>query len=175
MTNFQVYTTQKMKIIFTSVLVLISVISGVSQEKAINYKELQKMLPSSIMGYSPSGDPDGSSFEMNGMSYSTAVQDYESGDSELTISLFDYQGAAAMYSSTTMAWGMGMSFEDDEQSAKGVDINGSKGWHVYQKEDHTSELMVGHKDRYLITIVVTEADQEKAIEIFKKLDLSKLP
>ncbi len=164
-----------MKVIISTALILISVISGLAQEKAINYKELQKMLPASIMGYSPVGDPDGSSFEMNGMSYSTAVQDYENGDSELTISVHDYQGAAAMYSSTTMAWGMGMSFEDDEQSANGVDINGSKGWHVYQKEDHVSELMVGHKDRYLITIVVSESDKEKAVEIFKKLDLSKLP
>ena len=164
-----------MKVLISTTLILISVISGLAQEKAINYKELQKMLPTSIMGYTLVDDPNGSSFEMNGMSYSTAVQDYESGDSELTISLIDYQGAAAMYSSTTMAWGMGMSFENDEQSAKGVDINGSKGWHVYQKEDHTSELMVGHKERYLITIVVTESDKEKAVEVFKKLDLSKLP
>ena len=164
-----------MKIILTSALVLISVISGVSQEKAVNYKELQKMLPSSISGYSPAGDPDGSSFEMNGMSYSTAVQDYENGESELTISIHDYQGAEAMYSTATMAWSMGMSFEDDEQSAKGVNIDGAQGWHVYQKEDRTSELMVGYKERYLITIVVTESDKEKAIEIFKKLDLSKLP
>lgn len=164
-----------MKVIFSTALLLISVISGLAQEKAINYKELQKVLPSSIMGYTPVGDPDGSTFEMNEMSYSTAAQDYESGDSELSISIHDYQGASAMYTSTTMAWGMGMSYEDDEQSAKGVDIDGAQGWHVYQKEDHSSELMIGYKERYLITIVVSEADKDKAIDIFKKLDLSKLP
>lgn len=146
-----------------------------AQDKAINYKELQKYLPSEIMGYSPSSEVDGNSFEMNGMSYSTAVQDYKKGNSELTISIMDYQGATNLYTAATMAWSMGMSFEDDEQKAGGIQIDDFTGWLVYQKDKKASELVLGYKDRYIITIVVSGVDEDYARSILQTSDLDDLP
>ncbi len=149
-------------------------VSAFSQDKAIHYTELQKYLPSELMGYSHSADPDGSSFEMNGMSYSTAIQKYGKGDSEMDITIIDYHGALTMYSAASMAWGAGMSFEDADQKAEGTEIDGHKGWQVYDKKDQTTQLMLGVKDRYLVTIEA-DGDPQFARLVFSKLDLSRLP
>jgi hypothetical protein len=165
-----------MKTLLTTLFIFIAGSLVFSQEKALNYKELQKFLPSEIMGYTASEDIDGSSFEMNGMSYSTAQQTYEKGDSYLNIMIMDYQGAAAMYSAAAMTWSSGMSFEDDDQKANSVSIDGYSGWLVYEKQDHVSELLVGVKDRYLIQVEVSEVnDGILAQDIIKKLKLSDLP
>ncbi len=146
-----------------------------AQDKAINYKELQKYLPSEIMGYSPSNDVDGNSFEMNGMSYSTAVQDYKKGNSKLTISIIDYHGATNLYTAATMAWSMGMSYEDDDKKAGGIEIDDFKGWHVYEKKEKASELVLAFKERYIITIVVTDVSEGFSKSILKASELDRLP
>ncbi len=161
--------------IFITLLLCSLVMSVAGQDKAINYKELQEILPDAPLGYNTAGDPDGASFEMEGMSYSTASQEYEKGESYLTITLVDYQGAAAMYSMAAMAWSSGMAFEDDEQIANSVELNGHKGWQSYEKSDKISNLIIGYKDRYLVTIQASDVDKDFAQLVFKQLDLNKLP
>lgn len=164
-----------MKSLVLTFLLLSFGMIGVAQEKALNYKELQKVLPSSINGYNLSGDIDGSSFEMNDMSYSVASASYEKGDSELNISIMDYQGAKTLYMSASMAWSAGMKYEDDEQEAHGVDYENAKGWLVNGKVDNTSELVLGYKERYIITISITETSNNTAESIYKSLNLKSLP
>ncbi len=163
-----------MKNLLLLTLFNLCIVTGFAQDKAIHYSELQKYLPSELMGYSHSSDPDGSSFEMNGMSYSTAIQKYGKGDSEMDITIIDYHGALTMYSAASMAWSTGMSFEDADQKAEGTEIDGFKGWQVYDKKDKTTQLMIGVKDRYLVTIE-TQGDPQFARSVFSKLSLGKLP
>jgi len=152
-------------------------LSNVSaQDKAINYKELQNLLPSSLNGYALDDDKDGANFDMNGMSYSMAAGRYIKGESNLTVTLMDYKGAAALYQASTMAWTSGMSYEDDNQKAQGVTFDGFSGWEVIEKNSNTAQLIVGYKERYLITVEITEvssADLNRAI--VKSLKLSSLP
>ncbi|ELR72975.1 hypothetical protein C900_00477 [Fulvivirga imtechensis AK7] len=147
-----------------------------SQNKALHYKELQKHLPTEIMGYASEGDPMGNMFDMNDMSYSSAVREYAKGDSYLTVAIIDYIGASNMYQASTMAWAGNMSYEDDEQKASSITVDGMPGWFSYNKIDKEAQLILGYKDRYLITVSLTDTDDEDIVKtIVQKLGLSKLP
>ena len=157
-------------------LLLVIQIGVFGQDKAIDYKELQKKLPDNINGYAVDGDPDGSSFEMNGMSYSTASKSYKKGDAELTIMIADYRGAASIYQASTIAWANGMSYEDDHQEAHGVSIEGSNGWFTLNKDENRAQLIVAYKNRYLVTIDASDTSDEGFVKaILQKLDLGSLP
>ena len=47
---------------------------------AMNYKDLQKYLPKSPKGFEPDGGPKGESVNMQGLSFSSAIQEYKKGD-----------------------------------------------------------------------------------------------
>lgn len=162
-----------------SLLYLILLMCGTAvyaQEKAIHYKELQKHLPESLAGFTAEGDADGNMFETNEMSYSSATREYSKGDSWLTITIMDYKGAASMYQGSTMAWSNGMSYEDEEQKAHGVSIDGMNGWFSYDKSGKESSLILGINERYLVTVNITENDDEGLAEkIASSLDLKNLP
>lgn len=87
----------------------------------------------------------------------------------------DYQGAQTLYMSASMAWSAGMKYEDDEQEAHGVEYENAKGWLVNGKVDNTSELVLGYKERYIITISITETSNNSAESIYKSLNLNSLP
>ncbi|MBL6449767.1 hypothetical protein JMN32_25880 [Fulvivirga sp. 29W222] len=147
-----------------------------AQNKAVHYKELQKHLPASLAGFSAESAPEGNMFEMNEMSYSSAMREYSKGNSWLTITIMDYKGAAEMYEGSTMAWNNSMSYEDDQQKAHSVSINGMNGWFSYDKHNQESTLILGINGRYLITINITEnADESLAEKVSKDLDLDSLP
>ncbi|GAA0892438.1 hypothetical protein GCM10009122_21170 [Fulvivirga kasyanovii] len=147
-----------------------------AQDKAVHYKELQKHLPESLAGFTAEGDPDGNMFEMNDMSYSSAMREYSKGDSYLTVTIMDYKGAASMYQGSTMAWNNSMSYEDEEQKAHSVSINGMNGWFSYDKSNKETTLLLGINGRYLVTINITEnEDEDLAENIAKTLNLNGLP
>ncbi|MFN6943771.1 MAG: hypothetical protein ACK4ND_02415 [Cytophagaceae bacterium] len=144
---------------------------------AMNYKELQKFLPSEIKGYTGEGEIEGNSVNMEGMSYSSVEHNYKKGDSYLNISLVDYNSAHDLYSGLTAMWATGMSIEDNNQIANGTSLkNGTlKGWEVYHKEEKRAELMLGVVGRFFLSISLDQQDNTDLIkEIAESLDLSEL-
>lgn len=147
-----------------------------SQDKAIHYKELQKHLPVELFDFVSEDDPEGNMFEMNELSYSSASREYVKGESYLTISILDYKSASALYQASTMAWAGNMAYEDDEQKASSVTVDGMTGWLSYNKIDRESQLIIGCKERYLITILHSEAEDEGFVKkVVEKLNLNSLP
>jgi hypothetical protein len=144
---------------------------------AIHYKELQKFLPNEIKGFSREGEMEGGSINMEDGSYSTASQRYRKGDTDLTISLVDYNSAIDMYEGLTGAWATGMSFEDDNQKTSGVSLlnNKAKGMETFGKKDRRCELMAGVSSRFYLHIVVSNTDNPGLCkEIAEGLDLGAL-
>ncbi|TRX53038.1 hypothetical protein FNH22_21240 [Fulvivirga sp. M361] len=87
--------------------------------EVIHYKELQKVIPANLAGFTGDGAPDGKTMSMNGMSFSTAERTYKKGSHKLNITMVDYHGAATLYNSAAMAWSMNMQFEDDDSKVEG--------------------------------------------------------
>ncbi|MEP2771149.1 MAG: hypothetical protein ABJH05_03305 [Fulvivirga sp.] len=149
---------------------------SIAQEKAVHYETLQKHLPSAVNGFSVQGEPEGSNLDMNGMSYSMASKKYSKGDSKLNIAIVDYKGAAAMFQTSTMAWANSMAYEDAHQKAKSITIDGMNGWFSYNKDNKEIQLLIASKERYLVTISISNAtDEDLAESILKKLNIGSLP
>jgi hypothetical protein len=144
---------------------------------AINYKELQKRLPSAIEGYTASGDPEGQSMQMTGMHYSTAKQNYKKGDETLSVQLMDYNGAAAMFTAATAMMGSGMEIEDDNQLMRGVDmgIPGVKAYETLEKKNHKAGLVLGIADRFFVAIEASGQNDTGLVKsAAKSLDIASL-
>lgn len=85
---------------------------------SIPYKELQKMLPSSISGFTKNGEPSGRSVNMVGISYSMATQAFKSGNGEITINIMDYNASYAAFGMAISMFTSGLSMA----TAKGRNV-----------------------------------------------------
>jgi hypothetical protein len=142
---------------------------------AMSYKELQKYLPNSVKGYILNGDMKGQSIDMQGMSYSSAEADYKKGEDNLSIVLVDYHAAASVYQSLTMAWSMNISIDNDQEKASTTTVKGIKGYQRIDKQDNSSELILGVNERFLLTIKATNQKNVDLVRsVAESMDLSEL-
>jgi hypothetical protein len=147
-----------------------------AQETAMNYKDLQAYLPTSINGYE-AGNLDGQSMNMSGMSFSTAEVEFKnSGGHYVRITLMDYSAAIGLYQAATAMWAMGMSFEDDESIAKSVQWEENiVGWEEYRKIDKEAKLALGIGNRFFLSIEASEQSNLDLVNsIAKRMDLTSL-
>ncbi|MDN5201992.1 hypothetical protein QQ008_11480 [Fulvivirgaceae bacterium BMA10] len=144
-------------------------------KKALDYKELQNKLPSSIKGYTQEGDADGGSMEMNGQSWSMASKSYKNGNKKMDISIIDYHTALAIFTQSTVIWNSAMSFENDDEKVGTTTVDGFNGWEQYDKKDNSSTLAFGVHDRYLVTIELSDENVNFAKSVATELGLGGLP
>lgn len=143
---------------------------------SIPYKELQKMLPSSIAGFTKDGDPSGQSVNMVGMSYSMATQAFKSGDGEITINIMDYNASYAAFGMATSMFASGLSVDDDQEHLGTVDlgISGVKAWENVKKKEKSSSVTAGVNDRFLVTAEGRNVEPDVVKKAIKSVDFSKL-
>ena len=101
------------------------------------YGELQKLLPSSISGYTKDGEPKGESVNMVGMSYSTASQVFKNGDAKITINIMDYSASYAAFGAATAMFLTGFSVDNDQEHLGAIDlgVSGVKAWEDVKKKE----------------------------------------
>ncbi len=140
------------------------------------YADLQKMLPSTISGYTKEGDPKGETMNMVGMSYSTASQVYKSGDGEITVNIMDYNASYAAFGAATAMFATGFSVDNDQEHLGPVDlgINGVKAWEDVKKKEKHSTVMAGVNDRFLVTAEGRNVEPDAVKEAIKSVDFGKL-
>ena len=140
------------------------------------YADLQKMLPSSISGYTKDGDPKGESINMMGMSYSTASQVYKSGDGEITVNIMDYNASYAAFGAATAMFATGFSVDNDQEHLGAVDlgISGVKAWEDVKKKEKSSTVMAGVNDRFLVSVEGRNVDADVVKAAIKAVDFNKL-
>lgn len=143
---------------------------------AMHYEALIKYLPTSINGYTAE-EPDGSSINMPGSSYSTANVNFknEKGD-HIKVTLMDYNAAYGLYSSITAMWALGMSVDSPEEKAEGVKFEGDiGGWESYKKKSHDATLTLGIGYRFWLEIEGNNQESTEFIKsVAKSMELSKL-
>lgn len=138
-------------------------------------EELIKYFPPSIDGYT-SGEPTGDTLKINDANYSSAKIDYSNNNNHITISLLDYK---AVFEKCSMSPDMGdsdMKVDTEEELSQIVSLGENiRGWETYQKKSNTASLMVGIKNRFLLTIDATnQKNTEFLKEIAQSIDLKKL-
>jgi len=143
---------------------------------AMHYEELIKYLPGEIAYYNR-GEPNGTSMNQPGVSFSSADVRYTNDqDEEIHITIIDYNQAYGMYTAATALWAMGMSVDTPEEKTQGVKFEGEiSGWEEFNKKTGRTVLTLGVGYRFWVRI---EADGQKDTEnvkaIAKKIDLKKL-
>lgn len=164
------------KILLTLTLLFFWVLSNGQDQEVINYKELQKLIPANLAGFSGNGDPDGSTMSMNGMSFSSAERRYKKGDKDLSVTIVDYHGAATMYSSAAMAWTMNMQYEDDESKIEAFNEGDFNGIIEIMKKEAQTRLIGGYKNRYFVEIDLDGTNNKQTVlDILKALNINRLP
>ncbi len=143
---------------------------------SIPYAELQKLLPTSISGYTKEGDPGGQSVNMAGMSYSTASQVYRNGDAEITVNIMDYNASYAAFGAATAMFATGFSVDNAEEHLGAVDlgVSGIKAWEDVKKKEKRSTIMAGVNDRFLVSVEGRNVDVEVVKDAIKAVGLEKL-
>ncbi|GAA4350692.1 hypothetical protein GCM10023185_08700 [Hymenobacter saemangeumensis] len=144
---------------------------------SINYKELHKLLPSAIEGYTAEGEPEGESVQMPGMQYSSTKQRYRKGEETLSVQLVDYNGAATMFTAATAMVGTGIAVEDETQLMRSLDLGmkGVKGYEKLDKQGHQASVLLGVADRFFVTLEATgQKDTELVKSAARQLKLSGL-
>lgn len=160
----------KVKSVFLCILIMLFSYQSYSQttRKALEAKELQKFLPSSIKGFSMDGKPESSSMSINGVTISSAEVNFASGEQYIKITLVDYGESANLFLMATQAWTMNISIENDEQKSSTFSLKGGKvnGWEVFYKEDNRAEVFLGINGRFYLSIV---AENQTGIELAKSI------
>lgn len=144
---------------------------------AINYKELQKFLPTTVADYAPEGTPGGESMNMSGMHLSSAEQEYKKGEQTLKVSLVDYNSAAPLFMAATAMMNSGLEMEDDNQLTRGLNLkqDGVKGMETLDKKAHKATVVLGIGDRFLATVEASgQNDTELVKAVATGLDLAAL-
>lgn len=143
---------------------------------AMPYKDLQKLLPSDIAGYTKEGDPKGESVNMVGMSYSTASQIYKNGEAEITVNIMDYNASYAAFGAATAMFATGFSVDNDDEHVGAVDlgITGVKAWEEIKKKEKRSTVIAGINDRFLITAEGRNVENDAVKNAVKSVDFGKL-
>ncbi len=133
----------------------------------MHYDKLKEYLPKAVKDYTPEGDPKGQSMTMQNYSFSTTEQKYKAPDGgELSIVLHDYNGLPELYGMATMMLKSKMSFENDEQSVKSLNlgIDGVGAMETFGKKSNEAQLVIGAGERFFITMT---AKKQKDTELLK--------
>lgn len=144
---------------------------------AINYKELQKYLPSPS-GYEKDGEPSGESVNMPGLgSWSKAEQRYKSGEKELTVELMDYNQSELGYTAAAGMFGMNIQVENDSEKSGTFEtgITGVKGYEQVYKKDNRADVTYTIANRFILTLHLNGSNDVEALKsIAKSMSLSEL-
>lgn len=133
---------------------------------AMPYATLQTYLPD-ISGYQKDGGPEGSQMNVPGMgSWSQVNQRFSNGDKQISVNIFDYNGAVNAFTGATALYSMGISQEDDQKKAQTCDlgVTGVAAYETVYKTEPRAELIVIVMDRFMIQL---ESDGSNNIELLK--------
>lgn len=138
---------------------------------AMPYQDLQKYLPASVNGYT-AAEPKGESFNMAGMSYSTAHREFTNEQGErVQVNLIDYNSAYSMLTAATAFWQAGYSMETSDQIQRTFDpgLGSGVGFEDYNKNSKSAKVTYVLGDRFLLTV---EADNAPGTDFVKDIAAS---
>lgn len=149
---------------------------------AISYTELQKFLPSSANGYSPTGEPSGSSQSMGAFSMSQAEQTYsgpagaDGSAPTIVVTIVDFGGSQAGYGMLAAPMMMTFSQEDAHSRTRTLTMDPPYTWgsEEYNKDSKTAKVMALTRYRYVITVEArNQADDQSAMAKSLAEDIAK--
>ena len=140
-------------------LLLIPAVAG-----ATDYKSWVPLLPRTLDGMAPSGEPQGMNMEMGGQKWSSLNQEYTSRDGKRSanLSITAGMGAPQVQNYQAMA-GMNMNMDTGDQLIKTVNVTGHKGMLTLDKKDKTATLVIFLKNNMVVAVQADPATKESDV------------
>jgi hypothetical protein len=101
-------------------------------------------------GYTMQGNPETMEMAVEDQKYSTAQAKYNSGDKNITVSIFDYNNITGLSMAYTAM--MNMSVETNEESLHSDKIAGFPAWVDWKKNSNSGTIGVVVNDRIFVVI-----------------------
>lgn len=125
----------------------------------IPYEQLLTYLPTSIAGFQPSGDPEGSTVSSGEFAYSNAKRTFRSDNgTELTVEIADYNSYSAGLGLVAMGVFANFSVENaDERSHSfdpGLPVSGA--WESYKKKSNDAEVLYILGGRFWLRVAASK-------------------
>ncbi len=160
---------KKAALLLALCLILVPVVAG-----ATDYKDWLPLLPRTLDGMAPSGEPDGMNMEMGGQKWSSLTQDYASRDGKRSVELSIWAGKGAPMVQTYQ--GMpSMNMETEDEIIKTVTVSGHKSVMSLEKKDKTGNLAIFLKN-YMVVVVQAEpvTQQSDLTRLAEQIPLAQL-
>jgi hypothetical protein len=143
---------------------------------ATDYKAWIPLLPPTVNGLTPSGEPDGMNMEMGGQKWSSLNQEYTSRDGKRSVDLVVMAGKGAPQAQSYHAMaGMNMNMETGDQVIKTLSVAGHKGMLTLDKKDKTGTLVLFLKNDMLVVVNADPATNESDVtRLVQHLPLAQL-
>jgi hypothetical protein len=148
---------KKVCVVFALCLLLLPAVAG-----ALDYKAWFPLLPRTLGGMAPSGEPDGMNMDMGGQKWSSVHQEYASLDGKRSAELSIIAGKAAPQAQAFQAMA-NMNMETEDQVMKTVDVAGHKGMLTLDKKDKSGTLMIPLKNDTVVVLHLEPASGETEI------------
>ncbi len=160
---------KKVSVLLILCLFLVPAIAG-----AYDYKTWFPLLPRTLGGMAPSGEPDGMNMDMGGQKWSSLNQEYKSRDGKKTAQLSVVAGQAApqVQGFKGMA-AMNMNMETGDQLIKTVNVSGKKGILTLDKKDKSGTLMIPVKPDMVVVLTAEPASVSSLTSLAQQIPISR--
>lgn len=139
----------------------------------INFRELKKLLPSSIDGMERKSS-EGQTTGFGGMKVSVAEAEYRDGDQRLDLVITDTGGLGAALMGMAFWSNLEMDKETEDGFERTTEIDGHKAYMKYDRRREQSEIAVIFDNRFLAVAKGKGIDFDDLQEIVEDLDLDDL-
>ena len=144
-----------------------------SDVEPVDFRELKKLLPSSVRGMDRT-DYSGEKAGALGIMTSTATATYEDKTKEITISLVDIGGFKAALNGLAIWSSMEVDKESDSGYERTTMIDGHKAYEKYDSDLEEGEIAIIVNDRFVVNIEGDNISEKDLKSALRKIDLDDL-
>ncbi len=139
----------------------------------VNFRELKKMLPSSVGGMERKSS-EGQTTGFGGMKVSIAEAEYRDGNQSLDLTITDTGGLGAALMGMAFWSNLEMDKETEDGFERTTEIDGHKAYMKHNRKTGRSEIAVIYNSRYLAVAKSKGMDFDDLEEVIEDLDLDDL-
>jgi hypothetical protein len=130
--------------------ILVATGNSVAQ-KALDPKDIFKLLPNKIKGFHDDGDSKSSLIKLGDLRYSLSERRFAKGKQKIKFLIFDYKEASIMYKQAMRKLN-NESIVTDSLILRSITMDNCTGWESYNYQSYSSQIFLGICDRFFMMI-----------------------
>lgn len=137
--------------------------------------KILKLIPNRIQRFQQTIDPKALQMKVGTLTYTLCEKNFNDGNRTVKILLFDFKEASIMYTQATRKWNNQLTIESDSLVDRSVIILNCTGWESFNKRNQTSQLFLGIRDRFLLTLTGEKMELGELRKVLDEFSLEEFP